>query len=193
MRPVCICGSQRYKEEVAAYAKKLKDLGVPIVFEPNFKRHRKEMIEKEEGDRVKSKAYRRNAELWALQHFDRLRQTKELGGICLVFNKEGYIGSNTQGEIGFAHALGMVIYTIEPEPDPDQGGESGRSYEPWRNAVVTEVIETPEELVKRLSYHGALGYLKGQQQIKKKIDDLRERLEGIIVRQQTPPSKEDQQ
>ena len=136
MRSVCICGSQRYKDEIRILAKRLRELGVPIVFEPNFERHRKEMINKPEEERLESKSYRDKVPGMVYEHFERLRKAD----VCYVYNKDGYIGVNTTLEIGFAHARDMIIYALQAEP-----------IEICRDILFTEIIETPEELVKRLT------------------------------------------
>jgi hypothetical protein len=140
MKSVCVCGSQRYKDEIKTFSDKLRKLGVPIVFEPNFQRHRKKMIQKEEKERLKSRAYRDKIPAMVHEHFDRLRKSD----ICFVYNKKGYLGVNTTLEIGFAHGKNMVIYALEPEAPIQQGGEV------CRDILFTEIVETPEELIKRL-------------------------------------------
>jgi len=140
MKSVCICGSQRYKEEIEAFSEKLRKLGVPIVFEPNFRRHRKKMIVKEEKFRLLSKPYRDKIPGMVYEHFNRLRKAD----ICYVYNKGGYLGVNTTLELGFAHGKNMVIYALEPERPIKDGGEI------CRDILFTEIIDTPEELVKRL-------------------------------------------
>lgn len=141
MKTVCLCGSQRYKDEIKAFSNKLKSLGVSVVFEPNFERHRQKMIHKAEKDRLKSKPYRDRIPGLVHEHFDRLRKAD----VCFVFNKDGYLGVNTTLEIGFAHGKNMVIYALEPESAIEKGGEV------CRDILFTEIIETPEELVKRLA------------------------------------------
>ncbi|MBI2640069.1 MAG: hypothetical protein HYW90_04255 [Candidatus Sungbacteria bacterium] len=140
MKSVVICGSQRYKEEIQSFAKKLRRLGVPIVFEPNFERQRKAMLAKKEKDRLASKSYRDRVPAMVHEHFDRIRKAD----VCYIYNKNGYLGVNTTLELGFAHGKNMVIYALEPERSVEQGGEI------CRDILFTEIIDKPEELVKRL-------------------------------------------
>ncbi len=140
MKTVCICGSQRYKDEIKAFSNRLKGLGVSVVFEPNFQRHRQKMIHKKEKERLKSKSYRDRIPGLVHEHFDRLRKAD----VCFIFNKNGYLGINTTLEIGFAHGKNMVIYALEPERAIESGGEV------CRDILFTEILDTPEELVKRL-------------------------------------------
>lgn len=140
MKSVVICGSQRYKEEIKKFAENLRKLGVPIVFEPNFERQRKKLAQSREAVRLRSKAYRERVPTMVHEHFDRIRKAD----VCYVYNKNGYLGVNTTLELGFAHGKNMVIYALEPEKPTEHGGEI------CRDILFTEIIEDPQELVKRL-------------------------------------------
>ena len=141
MKSVVICGSQRYKVEIKKFAERLRKLGVPVVFEPNFDRQRKKMLAATEKTRLLSKSYRDRVPAMVHEHFDRLRKAD----ICYVYNKEGYVGVNTTLEIGFAQGKNMIIYALEPEKELKFGGEI------CRDILFTEIIQTPEELAKRLA------------------------------------------
>lgn len=140
MKSVVICGSQRYKHEIRGFAEKLRKFGVPIVFEPNFERQRTKMLTVEEKVRLRSKSYRDRVPAMVHEHFDRIRKAD----VCYVYNKAGYLGINTTLELGFAHGKNMVIYALEPERPVEHGGEI------CRDILFTEIIDKPEELVKRL-------------------------------------------
>ncbi|KKU52263.1 MAG: hypothetical protein A3A28_04820 [Candidatus Sungbacteria bacterium RIFCSPLOWO2_01_FULL_47_32] len=140
MKSVVICGSQRYKDEIKAFAQKLRSLGIPVVFEPNFERQRTKMLAKEEKDRLKSKSYRVRVPAMVHEHFDRIRKAD----VAYFYNRNGYLGVNSTLELGFAHGKNMVIYALEPEREVAEGGEI------CRDILFTEIIVTPEELVKRL-------------------------------------------
>lgn len=140
MKSVVICGSQRYKNEIRAFAVKLQKLGVPIVFEPNFNRQRKAMLTKQEKDRLASKSYRDRVPAMVHEHFDRIRKAD----VCYIYNKNGYLGINTTLELGFAHGKNMVIYALETEKPIGEGGEI------CRDILFTEIVKTPEELARRL-------------------------------------------
>lgn len=140
MKSVVICGSQRFKDEIKDFAKKLHKFGIPIVFEPNFERQRRKMLVKDEKDRLASRSYRDRVPAMVHEHFDRIRKAD----ICYVYNKGGYLGVNTTLELGFAHGLNRIIYALEPEKLIENGGEI------CRDILFTEIVETPEELVRRL-------------------------------------------
>ncbi|OGZ00438.1 MAG: hypothetical protein A2945_03800 [Candidatus Liptonbacteria bacterium RIFCSPLOWO2_01_FULL_52_25] len=141
MKTVVICGSQRYKDEIKAFSHKLRALGVPVVFEPNFERRPAKFLKAKESVRLASASYRKQIPALVHEHFDRLRKAD----ICFVYNKEGYIGVNTTLELGFAHGKNMIIYALEPEKPIKIGGEI------CRDILFTEVITTPEELMRRLA------------------------------------------
>ena len=140
MKSVVICGSQRYREEIRAFATRLRKLGVPVVFEPNFERQRKAMLVKKEKDRLASKSYRDRVPALVHEHFDRIRKAD----VCYIYNKQGYLGVNTTLELGFAHGKNMVIYALEPEKPIGEGGEI------CRDILFTEIIDNPDELIRRL-------------------------------------------
>jgi len=140
MKSVVICGSQRYRDEIKKFAERLRKFGVPIVFEPNFERQREKLIRSEEKDRLKSKSYRDRVPAMVHEHFDRIRKAD----VCYIYNKKGYLGINTTLELGFAHGKNMVIYALEPEKPVEHGGEI------CRDILFTEIVDKPEELVKRL-------------------------------------------
>jgi len=62
-----------------------------------------------------------------------------MADVVFVFNKNGYAGVSTTMEIGCALALGKPIYALEKDT------------ELCRNVLYREIINTPEEFVKRLS------------------------------------------
>lgn len=140
MKSIVICGSQRYKTEIAEFSQKLRKLGVPIVFEPNFERQRKKMLAAKESVRLQVKSYRDRVPAMVHEHFDRIRKAD----VCYIYNKDGYLGINTTLELGFAHGKNMVIYALEPEKPVEAGGEI------CRDILFTEIIDKPEELMKRL-------------------------------------------
>ncbi len=141
MKSVVICGSQRYSDEISQFAARLRQLGVPIVFTPDFKNPRNGRSLLPERDRFASRTYRQQIPGFVHQHLDRIRRAD----ICFVYNKKGYVGVNTTLEIGFAHGKEMIIYALEPEIHVEEGGE------PCRHILFAEIISTPEELYRRLA------------------------------------------
>ena len=124
MRPLVICASQRFKEPLDAFTPFLQKRGV-LVFGPNFRRHRRSSIQKPEHLRLKSLTYKAKVPGMVRAHFDNLDVVKGRGGACLIFNpaphnqssQYGYIGSNTQGEIGYAAAIHLPVLLIKPHQE----------------------------------------------------------------------------
>ncbi|HXK31595.1 MAG TPA: hypothetical protein VJZ94_02575 [Candidatus Paceibacterota bacterium] len=139
MKSIVICGSQRYKNGIYDFANKLSELGAPLVLTPNFFSH-DHLLQKDERERLQDRAYRIRVPAMVYAHFDRMRKAE----VCFIYNKDGYLGVNTTLEIGYAHGKGMPIYALERECSTKQGGEI------CREILFTDIITTPEALIKRL-------------------------------------------
>ena len=127
MKSVVICGSRRFKAEVAKFAKELTKLGV-VVYAPY---HHSGQEDWETFDRE----YQSFIALGLTHdHFYKIR----MADAVFVYNKGGYAGPSTTLEIGFAVALGKPIYAFA-------GDE-----ELCRHTLFREIVDTPRELRKRL-------------------------------------------
>lgn len=124
-RPLVICCSQRFKEELDSFVRYLKKRGVEVAY-PNFRRHRKSLIHKSEQDRLRSESYKAKISGMVLSHLQRIRETALRGGICLIFNpsphkgqrrKYGYIGFNTMGEIFYSNANNVPVLMLKPHEE----------------------------------------------------------------------------
>lgn len=135
MKSVVVCGSQRYKEEMIKFAKKLEKLGVPLVLIPDFRWTRKESLAAAESIRLKSARYRLRVPGVVRAHLHKILKAD----ICFVYNKNGYIGVNTTLELGAAAALNKFIFALEPDKS-----------EPCRDILFDKIIATPEELANYL-------------------------------------------
>lgn len=148
MRSVVFCCSQRYKKEVREFIKELKEIaeskGIFIqVFEPDFEKRSEKFLKSEEKDRLKSRSYRKDMPGLVMAH---LYVRVARADVCFIFNKDGYIGTNTTLELGFAAGRNKIIYSIE---NLFATGED-RHIEPCCRVVINEVVSTPEELFRRL-------------------------------------------
>jgi len=127
MKSVVLCGSRRFKPEIREFGNKLKELGV-VVFEPYLHSGQDEW-------QNLSEEYKKFIILGLTHdHFYKIR----MAGVIFVFNKDGYIGNSTTLEIGYAVAFGKPIYALSPDT------------ELCRQVLFREIIQTPEELVKKL-------------------------------------------
>jgi len=127
MKSVVICGSRRFKPEIREFSKKLKDLGV-VVYEPYLHSGQEEWTNL-------SDAYKKFVVLGLTHdHFYKI----QMADVVFLFNKDGYSGSSTTLEIGYAIAKGKPIYALA-------GDE-----ELCRHVLIREIIDKPEDLIKKL-------------------------------------------
>lgn len=139
---VVICCSQRFKEEVAVFRKKLGECGVTTVFMPNFRYHRQEQIVLPEHERIQNKVYAGKIPSFV---YDHLFRKVAIADVCYIYNRDGYIGANTLGELFAAAAWGKPCYSFDRRilmgTYPDDLHE-----EPAPLALLHDTIESPEEL-----------------------------------------------
>ena len=125
MKSVVICGSKRYKAEIAAFAAELTKLGI-LVFEPSFD----ETLPEDtfvHSNYVTAKLFKG----LTLEHFDWIRKAE----VCYVFNKGDYVGVSVTMEMAYAAALGKPTFAMTPATG-----------DPCRDAMIDKVIKTPKAL-----------------------------------------------
>lgn len=125
MKSVVICGSKRYKDEIAKFAAELEKLGV-LVFEPSFKEAMPESAVIH-SEYVTSKIFKG----LTLEHFDWIRKAE----VCYVYNKDDYAGTSVTMEMAYACALGKPIF-----------GLSALTGDPCRDALIDRVVKSPKAL-----------------------------------------------
>jgi len=127
MKSVVLCGSRRFKPEMREFGKKLKELGV-VVFEPYLHSGQDEWQKLSED-------YKKFVALGLTHdHFYKIK----MADVVFVYNKDGYCGVSTTLEIGYAVAANKPLYALSADD------------ELCRHVLFREIIQTPEELVKRL-------------------------------------------
>lgn len=112
MKTFVICSSQKHREPLNEFIAKLRKLGVRRILEPDFTNLSDRTTQKEESERLQNQQYRSRVPGLVYQH---LYQRIMPADVVFVFNKDGYIGHNTFGEIFFAAAHNKLIYTLEPK------------------------------------------------------------------------------
>ena len=125
MKSVVVCGSKRYKDEIAAFCAALTKLGV-LVFEPSFG----EVIPENafvKSDYVTSKLFKG----LTLEHFDWIRKAD----VCYVYNKDDYAGISVTMEMAYAAALGKPVFAL-----------SSKTGEPCRDVLIDKVVKSPRAL-----------------------------------------------
>ncbi len=146
------CSSQRFSKELKQFIAELRQVAEKkgqhlIVLDPNFgdleDKFKKTAHEK---DRLQNPIYR--AEV-ASKVYDHLFRKVRVADVCFIFNKDGYLGVNTTGELFAAAMAGKLCYALEHKTL--MGHYPHDLYEePSARKLIHEVITTPEELLKRL-------------------------------------------
>ena len=127
MKTVVMCGSRRFKPEIREFAKRLKKLGV-VVYEPYLHSGQDEWAKLSDD-------YKKFVALGLTHdHFYKI----QMADVVFVYNKDGYCGVSTTLEIGYAVAANKPLYALSADD------------ELCRHVLFREIIQTPEELVKRL-------------------------------------------
>jgi N-dimethylarginine dimethylaminohydrolase len=129
MKSVVVCGSKRYKDEIAAFCAALEKAGV-LVFEPSFDEALPEDIFIH-SDYVTSKIFKG----LTLEHFDWIRKAE----VCFVYNKADYVGASVTMEMAYASALGKPIFALSP-----------KTGDICRDTLIDKIITTPKALASLL-------------------------------------------
>ncbi len=171
MKSVVICGSKRFRKELLDFADKLKGIGV-VVYEPSFR-----WLEKwteEEWAKLSDEIKKSVVMGLTYQHCRKI----DLADAVFIFNKDGYIGTSVNLEIGYATAKAKPIYALENDED------LGRQF------LFQETSASPEELAKILGYPvanqnkkkiticGSVAFRKEMVEARNKLNEMG--YEGII-------------
>lgn len=143
MRSIVICASMRFRDDLTQFTKKLRGFKVGIVLEPDFRRLSKETIGKEEAERLKEDRYRESVPGFVLSHlWKKIAPTD----VVYIYNKNGYIGHNTLGELFFAAGKEKFICAYDEKMMVD-----GKVREVCAEILVNRVVRDPKELSELLS------------------------------------------
>jgi hypothetical protein len=152
MKSIVFCTSQRFKKDLAEFIAALRRLAEErrahlVILEPNFDDRPEEFCSLPESERLKDSSYRATV---AGMVYDHLFRKVNVADVCFIFNKNGYIGANTNGELFAAAVAGKMIYALE---DKILMGEYPHKLyeEPSSRKLIHEVVKTPEELFHRLA------------------------------------------
>jgi nucleoside 2-deoxyribosyltransferase len=125
---IVICGSRRFHDEIREAAQRLRE-NDHVVLEPILNRNKD--INHLPAD------LKRYAFLGLTHHqLDLIRKAD----VCLIFNKDGYIGNSTTLELGYAVACGLVIYALEEDRE-----------EPCRAVLFDFVVGSIDEFVRQVA------------------------------------------
>lgn len=118
----------------------------PVIFDPEFEERLDGLHLAAEKDRMKNPEYRSSI---AGRVYDHLFRKVRVADVCFIFNKDGYLGANTNGELFAAAALGKTIYALHDKTM--MGAYPHELYEePSSRKLIHEVVATPHELLRRL-------------------------------------------
>ena len=151
MKSVVFCASQRFKKEMEEFVDGLKSYAQEkgmhiVVFDPEFENMPQEFLNQHEKDRLHDPMYRATV---AGKVYDHLFRKVRVADVCFIFNKDGYLGANTSGELFAAAALGKTIYALHEKTL--MGHYPFDLYEePSPRKLIHEIVSMPEELFKRL-------------------------------------------
>ena len=151
MKSVVFCTSQRFRFELDEFVKKLKERARErdahiVVFTPNFEGDDPALAQLHERERLNDHLYRATV---AGKVYDHLFRKVRVADICFIFNKNGYIGINTSGELFAAAILGKTIYALDKRMLMGQYPHDLYE-EPSPHKLVHEIVESPEDLLMRL-------------------------------------------
>ena len=150
MKSVVFCASQRFRVDMEAFIKKLRAIAAAreihlVIFDPEFEDYPQEFHNKHEKERLHDPFYKATI---GGKVYDHLFRKVRVADVCFIFNKDGYLGVNTSGELFAAAALGKSIYALDERIL--MGNYPHDLYEePSPRKLIHEVVPTPEELLKR--------------------------------------------
>lgn len=151
MKSIVFCSSQRFKKEMEEFIAELKKLAKGqkahiVIFDPEFEERSSKFRNQHEKERLSDPMYRATV---AGRVYDHLFRKVAVADVCFIFNKDGYMGANTSGELFAAAALGKTIYALDKRML--MGNYPNDLYEePAPRKLIHEIVPTSEELLKRL-------------------------------------------
>ncbi len=151
MKSIVFCSSQRFKKDLDEFMARLVALAREHnmhfeVLHPEFEEREESFYQLSEHERMKDEAYARNV---LSVVYDHLFRKVKVADICFVFNKNGYLGPNTIGELFAAAALGKVVYALDEKCLTGKYPDMLHA-EPCCRGLIHRVVASPEELVKYL-------------------------------------------
>jgi len=122
-----MCCSKKFKKEERVFAQKLRKLGINVYEPPLYSSPQFEKLDEQEKMAM--------AAGFTWRHFHKIEKSDAI----FILNKDGYIGTSVNMEIGFAAALNKKIFFLENDT------------EYTRKILIDGIAKTPEELVKKIN------------------------------------------
>ena len=117
-----------------------------VIFDPEFEERPAKFLNQHEKKRLEDKLYRATV---AGKVYDHLFRKVTVADVCFIFNKDGYVGVNTSGELFAAAALGKTVYALNNKVMMGQYPHDLYE-EPAPRKLIHEIVSTPKELLRRL-------------------------------------------
>lgn len=128
----------RFRKDLEEFTKNLKNFKVGIILEPDFRRLSDATVQKEEVERLKEDRYRESIPGFVLSH---LWKKIAPADVVYIYNKNGYIGHNTLGELFFAAGKEKFICAYDERMMVD-----GTVREVCAEVLINRVVTDPKEL-----------------------------------------------
>jgi len=128
----------RFRDDITEFTSALQGFKVGIILEPDFKDLSDDTVHKEEVDRLKEGWYRERVPAFVLGHLWRKIAPAD---VVYIYNKDGYIGHNTLGELFFAAGKEKFICAYDERMLVD-----GQVREVCAEILVNRVVSDPNEL-----------------------------------------------
>jgi len=155
IKKIAFCSSQRFRREMTPFIKELRGLiqqnKAPfMILEPDFDELAEDFLNLSEKDRLKNEEYRKQLIWDASNHlFSRVKKADTV----FIYNKNGYVGVNTSGELFAAAVLDKKIYALEEKvmmgKYPDELYE-----EPFVSFLISGVTATPQDFFEKINQEG---------------------------------------
>jgi len=133
----------RFRDEIQEFIKELEGFKVGIILHPDFSELPEETVRKEEIERIKEDWYKVRAPALVLSH---LWKKIAPADVVYIFNKDGYIGHNTLGELFFAAGKEKFICAYEERMMTD-----GSVREVCAEILINRIVRDPKELAALLT------------------------------------------
>lgn len=151
MTKICFCSSQKFRPELDKFIVDFQGIAKKnernfIILHPEFERRPRKFELSSEKVRLRNTTYRKSIPGVVYNHL--FRKVKQ-ADVVFVFNKDGYLGANTYGELFAAAISTKLILALEPKFL--MGNYPNDLYEePSARYLVHDIAGTPEELFEKL-------------------------------------------
>jgi hypothetical protein len=150
MVKICFCSSQKFRPELEKFINEFRKISKNkagfVILHPEFEKKPRNFELSSEKARLANKDYRRSIPGLVYNHL--FRKVKQ-SDVVFIFNKGGYIGANTYGELFAAAIASKLIFALNPKFL--MGDYPKTLYEePSASYLVHDIAKTPKELFEKV-------------------------------------------